>query len=251
MSRPILSIFTQKQNASAEPFNPLALITWINSESKINRSLFSLGESEQLLPSSPSCTDVLPFEVLLFATEVLERGQSIGYSTISTLSDRYLVVVEAIKSRTSLIILGAGHVGKTLALMGAFLGYEVTIFDDRKNFLSDDSIPDPTITKIHIEFEDLTDRIIINTNSAIAIVTRGHQHDEVCLKTVLRSDAKYIGMIGSKRRILGVLQRLHNYGFSETETSRVFAPIGLSIHAKTPQEIAVSILAQIIQVMNN
>jgi xanthine dehydrogenase accessory factor len=107
------------------------------------------------------------------------------------------------------------------------------------------------LTRLHSSFDTATDKLEISPLTAVVIVTRGHQHDENCLKSVLKSKANYIGLIGSKRRIRGVFQRLYDQGFSRLETDRIFAPIGLAIHAKTPEEIAIAILAQIIQVMNN
>ena len=85
---------------------------------------------------------------------------------------------------------------------------------------------------------------------AIVIVTRGHKHDEDCLRLLLDSPSNYIGMIGSRRRVTVVKERLQNEGFSEAQLSKLYAPIGLDIGAKTPEEIALTILAEIVLVRN-
>jgi xanthine dehydrogenase accessory factor len=101
------------------------------------------------------------------------------------------------------------------------------------------------------DYESAAGKLTISSGSIVVIVTRGHQHDEACLKSVVRSNATYIGMIGSRRRVLSVFKKLANEGFSERDLQRVHAPIGLRIGARTPQEIAVSILAEIIDHVNN
>jgi xanthine dehydrogenase accessory factor len=91
----------------------------------------------------------------------------------------------------------------------------------------------------------------ISTNTAVVIVTRGHQYDELCLKNVIASSASYIGMIGSRKRVLSVFKKLAGEGVSESALKRVHAPIGLSIGARSPQEIGVAIVAEIINNANN
>jgi xanthine dehydrogenase accessory factor len=135
--------------------------------------------------------------------------------------------------------------------MGAMLGYHVVVVDDRQEFLTRKRFPDPRIDLLPHEIEGAAAAAGINSRTAVVIVTRGHQSDEACLKSVLRSRAIYIGMIGSRRRVLGVFKKLSNEGFGREEFSRVHAPIGLKIGARTPQEIAIAILAEIIDWMNN
>jgi xanthine dehydrogenase accessory factor len=94
-------------------------------------------------------------------------------------------------------------------------------------------------------------KLTISSSTAVVIVTRGHQYDELCLKSVIRSSAAYIGMIGSRKRVLSVFKKLANEGVSERDLENVHAPIGLRIGARSPQEIAVSILAEIIDQVNN
>jgi xanthine dehydrogenase accessory factor len=160
-------------------------------------------------------------------------------------------VLEIVRPKVKLLVIGAGHVGQATALIGATLGYEVSVIDDRVEFASRRRFPDPRIGLLAGDFATSISLAGITASTAIVIVTRGHQSDELCLKSVLRSPASYLGMIGSKRRVIGVFKRLTSEGFTDEELGRVHAPIGLKIGARTPQEIAVSILAEIIDHINN
>lgn len=164
---------------------------------------------------------------------------------------RVRLAVEIVRPKLELVIFGAGHVGQAVALIGALTGYHVTVIDDREEFASRARLPDPKINLLVSDYGSAAGKVTISSNTAVAIVTRGHQYDELCLKSVVRSNAAYIGMIGSRRRVLSVFKKLAGEGISEQALERVHAPIGLRIGARSPQEIAVSILAEIINHMNN
>jgi xanthine dehydrogenase accessory factor len=161
------------------------------------------------------------------------------------------LAIEIIKPKLDLLIFGAGHVGQAVALIGALLGYDVTVVDDREEFASRRRLPDPRISLLVSEYATAAGKLTISSGTLIVIVTRGHQHDEACLKSVVQSNAAYIGMIGSRKRVLSVFKKLVGEGVSERDLQKVHAPIGLRIGARTPQEIAVSILAEIIDHVNN
>lgn len=161
------------------------------------------------------------------------------------------IVIEIIKPKLQLVIFGAGHVGQALALMAALTGYDVTVVDDREEFASRKRLPSPGIDLLVSDYACAVEKLTISSNTAVVIVTRGHQYDELCLKNVARSNAAYLGMIGSRRRVLSVFKKLISAGFSEADLLRVHAPIGLRIGAVSPQEIAVAILAEIIDHLNN
>ncbi len=161
------------------------------------------------------------------------------------------LVIEIIKPKLDLLIFGAGHVGQAVALMGALTGYDVTVVDDREEFASRRRLPDPRIGLLVSDYGSATGKLTVSSSTAVVIVTRGHQYDELCLKSVVRSNAAYLGMIGSRRRVLSVFKKLAAEGYSEADLLRVHAPIGLPIGARSPQEIAVAILAEIIDHMNN
>lgn len=161
------------------------------------------------------------------------------------------LTVEIVQPKLQLLIFGAGHVGQAVAQMGALTGYDVVVVDDREEFASRRRLPDPRIELLVTDYANTGPLPTISYNTAVVIVTRGHQYDEVCLKNIINSEARYIGMIGSRRRVISVFKKLVGEGVSESALQRVHAPIGLKIGAKSPQEIAVAILAEIIDNFNN
>jgi xanthine dehydrogenase accessory factor len=161
------------------------------------------------------------------------------------------LAIELVKPKLELVVFGAGHVGQAVGLIAAIMGYDVMVVDDREEFASRKRFPDPRIRLMACDYANAAGRLTISSGTAVVIVTRGHQYDELCLKSVIRSSAAYIGMIGSRRRVLSVFKKLTNEGVSERDLERVHAPIGLRIGARSPQEIAVSILAEIIDHVNN
>ena len=161
------------------------------------------------------------------------------------------LAIEVVKPKLELIIFGAGHVGQATGLIAAIMGYDVTVVDDREEFAARSRFPDPRINLLACDYGSAAERLNISTSTAVVIVTRGHQYDELCLKNVIGSSADYIGMIGSRKRVLSVFKKLASEGVSERDLERVHAPIGLRIGARSPQEIAVSILAEIIDHVNN
>jgi xanthine/CO dehydrogenase XdhC/CoxF family maturation factor len=189
-----------------------------------------------------------------FVTHMLESGRSIGVLPYKDDLDEVIYVIEIIEPPREIVILGAGHVGRSLAILASTLEFNVSLIDDREEFLTDTSIGSYDIRRVTSSFSRYLESVAINTNSAIAIVTRGHQFDEICLSIAIRTSAKYIGMIGSKRRVSAIVSNLKQSTLTKQELVRldnIYAPIGLDIGAKSPQEIAISILAQIIQVMNH
>jgi xanthine/CO dehydrogenase XdhC/CoxF family maturation factor len=190
-----------------------------------------------------------------FASDIEISGKSVGTISYKDNSGiEYTEIVEVIQAPKSIIILGAGHVGRCLSIMSSTLGFNVVLIDDREEFLSDENLKSYNIKKILSSFDRYHGSTIITSNCAIVIVTRGHQFDEICLRIAIDTDAKYIGMIGSKRRVLAITNNLKQMNLTERQSlklDRIYAPIGLRIGAETPQEIAVSILAQVIQVMNS
>lgn len=185
------------------------------------------------------------------AREFLASRRETALTTITTADGGTLkLAIEAMRPRTSLLVFGAGHVGQAVALIAGLLGYPVTVIDDRPEFLSRERFPNPRIELVASAFEEAPRALKIAANTAIVIVTRGHQYDEVCLRHVVGSPAGYIGMIGSKRRVIAVYERLTRSGIPRESLDRVRAPIGLRVGARSPQEIAVAILAEIIETMN-
>ncbi len=145
-----------------------------------------------------------------------------------------------------LVIAGAGHVGHALAAIASHAGFDVTIIDDRPDMASPARFPDATRIVGAVDTE--LARIAIDTSTYVVIVTRGHRNDALALAAVVNSDAKYVGLIGSKRKVVTIYDELMRQGVSFDRLERVHAPIGLDIRAVTPGEIAVSIAAELIAV---
>jgi xanthine dehydrogenase accessory factor len=144
-----------------------------------------------------------------------------------------------------LIILGGGHIASPLVEFGSKLGFEITVIDDRPIFANKERFP--LASKVVCDsFENCFKAIDLNMSCFVVIVTRGHRHDMICLNSVLKHETAYVGMIGSKRRVRIVKENLIENGFTKEKLDNLNAPIGLSIGAVTPEEIAISILAQVI-----
>jgi xanthine dehydrogenase accessory factor len=157
-----------------------------------------------------------------------------------------LVYIEPIVLEPKLVILGAGHVGKTLSTLARFAGFRVTVVDDREEFANRGNIPDAS-DLIVTEFEQAFAKLPCDANTFVVIATRGHNHDLGAVKSALRTEARYIGLLGSKRKKALLLKALVEAGFSQEDMERVVIPVGLPIGSVSPEEIAISIMAQIIQ----
>ncbi len=149
--------------------------------------------------------------------------------------------------RERLILLGGGHVSHALARLAATLDYAVTVVDDRPMFANCERFPEAERV-VCDEFEHAIRALSIRPTDYVCILTRGHRWDGECLRALLAgTEPTYLGMIGSKRRVTGLLGALREEGFDAGRIERIHAPIGLMIGAVTPEEIAVSIAAQLIE----
>ena len=162
-------------------------------------------------------------------------------------SGGYQVMLEVHEPAATLVIVGGGHIGKALATIGDLCGFSVVVVDDRPEYANQERFPEADRV-ICGGFAEVLGELPIDANTYIVTVTRGHKHDEISLRQVAGSEAAYVGMIGSKRRVAAVLQHLIDEGLNEEAVRRVHTPIGLDIGAETPEEIAVAIMAEVIQV---
>jgi xanthine dehydrogenase accessory factor len=160
------------------------------------------------------------------------------------------VMFERIEPEPHVVVCGAGHVGAALARLAASVGYRVTLLDDREDFLASSRFRGMEIELVAAPGwkAQLAEAIGAGRGVYVAVVTRGHNEDEECMKAVLAARPDYIGMIGSRRRTNIVLARLRDDGFGEEVLKEVRAPVGLDIGAVTPEEVALSILAEIVAV---
>lgn len=158
------------------------------------------------------------------------------------------LLFERLQPAPRLVVCGAGHVGASLAKLAAFAGYQTTLLDDRAEFLKRDRFPEKEIELLVAEdwSSGVRDAIGNGRGVSVAVVTRGHNEDEQCMQAVVRANPDYVGLIGSKRRTSIVIDRLREAGVPDEQLKKIHAPIGLDIGAVTPEEVALSILSEIV-----
>jgi len=155
------------------------------------------------------------------------------------------VYVEPIEPKPTLVVIGSGHVGKTVAHLAHWLGFWVVVNDDRPEFCTPEAVPDAD-EYYPIPTSELAGKLKITPWTYLVLTTRGMDIDVEGLPAMLASDAAYIGVIGSLRRWNQTRTKMLEMGTSEAQLDRVCSPIGLELNAETPEEIAVSIMAEII-----
>lgn len=155
------------------------------------------------------------------------------------------IYVEPIIPKPILVVVGAGHVGKAVAHLAKWLGFIVAICDDRPEFCNPQAVPEAD-EFYPVPLEQLSSRFRITPWTYIVLTTRGMDVDVHGLPSILESSAEYIGVIGSKRRWATTAKKLQEAGVPTEKLEQVHSPIGIEIHAETPEEIAVSIMAEII-----
>ncbi len=159
------------------------------------------------------------------------------------------IFFEVSAPRRALVICGAGHIGLALSWIAKILDFRVTVIDNRRDFAHKRRFP-------HVDevicgaYGRVLKKLKADRNTFIVIVTHGHAHDQECLEASLRREAGYVGMIGSRTKIKLVFEDLMKKGFSARQLKQVHTPVGLDIGAESPQEIAVAIAGQLIQVRN-
>jgi xanthine dehydrogenase accessory factor len=156
------------------------------------------------------------------------------------------ILIEPVLPTPTLYLFGAGHVSIPLSVIGGLLGFKVVVIDNRSDYANKERFPDSE--KIYADdFNLVFPKLKIDQSSYIVIVTRAHSYDELVLEWAVKTDAAYIGMIGSKQKVKTIFSHLLEKGINRELIRKVHAPIGLEIYADTPQEIAVSIMAEIIK----
>jgi xanthine dehydrogenase accessory factor len=157
------------------------------------------------------------------------------------------IIIQPVRGLQDLIIFGGGHVAKQLAQIATIAGFSTSVIDDREEFANAERFPGAARV-LTSEYDVAFSRIEVKSSTFIVIVTRGHQFDELVLEKAVRTRARYVGMIGSKRKVIACFKNLIARGLSVTDLKKVNAPIGLSIGAVTAEEIAVSIVAEMVRV---
>lgn len=171
-----------------------------------------------------------------------------GSPTMQILSDEDRTwILEPLISPYPCQVFGAGHVGRRTAVLADQVGFAVTVLDDRQEFLDPSLYPPSVDLRLLSGFDRCLENIEVTPATFVLIITRGHAHDAEVLAQALRTPAAYIGMIGSARKRDAIYASLLRTGFAKSALARVHCPVGLPIAADTPEEIAVSIVAQMIQ----
>src|SRR5216684_4256670 len=177
-------------------------------------------------------------------------GQDAAYDNGLICGGQLSVFVEPVVPQPRAFIFGAGHISKSLSKVASLAGFATVIVDNREAFANRDRFPEADEIFAE-EYEEVFPKLPIRDTSYLIIVTRGHRDDMRVLRWAIETQAKYISMIGSKRKVIGVVKELEKEGIPREAFERVFAPMGLEIGAITPEEIAVSVVAEMIAVRRN
>ena len=156
------------------------------------------------------------------------------------------VLIEALHPAPPLYIFGGGHVSQFIAKIAKIVGFHITVIDDREEFANQEIFPDADEFVVK-PFKDVYDILEFTGKEFVVIVTRGHRYDIEVLKETLKKKTRYVGMIGSRRKVKMILNHMKKLGFDDETIAQVHSPIGL-FRAETPQEIAVSIVAELVNV---
>jgi xanthine dehydrogenase accessory factor len=177
-------------------------------------------------------------------------GQDAAYDNGLICGGQLDVFVEPVLPLPYAYIFGAGHISKSLSKVATLAGFATVVVDNRAAFANRERFPEAA--EVHAaEYEEVFPALSISANSYVIIVTRGHRDDMRILKLVVATPARYIAMIGSKRKVLNVVRELEREGMPREIFERIFAPMGLDIGAISPEEIAVSVAAEMIAVRRN
>ncbi|MCZ2079747.1 MAG: XdhC/CoxI family protein [Bryobacterales bacterium] len=174
-------------------------------------------------------------------------GQDAAYDNGLICGGQLEIFVEPLIPPPAALIFGAGHISKSLATIAGLAGFETTIVDDRESFANRDRFPEAG-TIFAGEYEEVFPQLTVNGSTYIIIVTRGHRDDMRVLRWAVETPARYIAMIGSRRKVIGVIKELEKEGIPRSDFEKISAPMGLEIGAITPEEIAVAVVAEMIAV---
>src|SRR5271154_3589711 len=194
-------------------------------------------------------------EVWTAAREVIETGKprhlnfSLGedaaYDNGLICGGQLNIFVEPVTPQPRAYIFGGGHVSKSISKVATIAGFSTTIVDNSEAFANPERFPEAEETYAE-EYEEVFPKLSVTSSTYLVIVTRGHRDDMRVLRWAITTQARYIAMIGSKRKTISVVRELEKEGFAREMFSKVFAPMGLEIGAETPEEIAISVVAEMI-----
>jgi xanthine dehydrogenase accessory factor len=172
-------------------------------------------------------------------------GQDAAYDNGLICGGQLNIFVEAVIPQPKAIIFGGGHVSKSLSKVATIAGFSTVIVDDREQFSNAERFPEAEATFAE-PYEDVFGKLTVTGSTYLIIVTRGHRDDMRVLKWAVTTDARYIAMIGSKRKTISVIHELESEGMPRQLFEKIHAPMGLEIGAESPEEIAISVVAEMI-----
>jgi len=200
----------------------------------------------------------LESRVIKVALDVMKNGtaQTLTYSMVDpsrgdpgVCGGTVEVFVEPILPAAMIVVIGGGHVGKAVVHLAKWMGFRVAVSDDRAEFCNPESIPDAD-AYYPVAMAELANQFKVTKQTYLVVTSRGSAIDAKGLPSLLESEAAYIGVIGSKRRWLTTVKALKENGVTDELIAKVHSPMGLELNAETPEEIAVSIMAEILMVRN-
>lgn len=235
---------------SLEQRKPGILATFINEfpKKKVSLLRFWIEKKEKSDTELEKPFSFFQAEIKRVFSECQPKLLKIRENIFPEKSINHFLFLEPVFPLPQLVIAGAGHIGQALSRLGSLLGFEVTVIDDRPEYSNTENLPDAD----NIVVKDIGKAVRdfpVSSDTYVVIVTRGHRYDADALRQCISSDAGYIGMIGSVRKIVLMRKKFLEEGWATLrQFNRVHAPIGININSKTVEEIAVSIAAQLVQV---
>ena len=181
------------------------------------------------------------------AIEIAGRLAEVGSVESLITSGGTEVFIEGFTTPPTLVMVGGGHVGKATADLAHSLGYKVLVVDDRPEFANEERFPYAEQIVV-APYDQWANQVSLNVNSFVVVATRGHRFDDMALESAMVTPSRYIGLLGSRRKTLMIYQRLVRQGIPVERLKQVHSPIGLDIGALTPEELAVSIMSEIIMI---
>ncbi len=247
----------QKLAAVEASGQPCVLCTIINSRGSTPRRV---GSKMLFFPDGTIMGTVgggeLEARVIQTAQQTLKTGQpeTLQFSMVDpargdpgVCGGTVAVFIEPVFPRPTLVVVGMGHVGKAVAHLGGWLGFRVVVSDDRPEFCTPDVAPGAD-EYLPVSLAEIPNLLAITPHTFLVLTTRNAGVDIAGLPALLQTSAAFIGVIGSRRRWATTTAALLEQGIGKDQLDRIFSPVGLELNAETPEEIAVSILAQIIQI---
>ncbi|MDA0770890.1 MAG: XdhC family protein [Chloroflexi bacterium] len=234
--------FAKEIDQAYQGGDPVALASLINpgdgNGAKIGAKLFMRGDGSTV---GTLGTLELDQSAMSKGTELMVHGKN-EYVITGSGSEYF---IEAYTTPPKLVLCGGGHVSNAIAPLAQKLGFLVYVTDDRAEFANPDRFPDAEMTLVKTPEEAMSE-LPINPNTFIIVATRGHRYDNVALAAAAKTSAKYVGLLGSRRKIIMIYEDLMRMGISKERIEELRAPIGLDIHARTPDEIAISVIAEML-----